>query len=137
MAFSNNPYDKYKNTQIQTATPGQLILMLYEGAIKFCKFAKKGIEDKDVMVANKYLIKVQDIITELSLSLDMKAGGDIAKNLYSLYDYMNRRLVEANIKKDIEIIEEVQKMIEELKDAWAEAVKKTGGLKQPNNTIGR
>lgn len=131
---NNNPYDKYKNMQIQTATPGQLILMLYEGAIKFCKLAKKGIEEKNLMDANKYLIKVQDIITELMISLDMKAGGEIAKNLYSLYDYMLRRLLDANIKKSAEIVDEVQGLIEELKDAWAEAVKKTGGIK-PSGTM--
>lgn len=127
MAF-NNPYDKYKNTQIQTATPGQLILMLYAGAVKFCKFAKKGIENNDVMTANKYILKVQDIITELMVSLDMKAGGDISKNLYSLYDYMLRRLLEANMKKDAEILDEVQGMIQELQEAWSGAVKKTGGV---------
>lgn len=129
MAINNNPYEKYKNMQIQTATPGQLILMLYDGAIKFCKLAKKGIEDKNLMDANKYLIKIQDIVTELMISLDMKSGGEIAKNLYTLYDYMMSRLLEANMKKDPLIIDEVQKMIEELRDAWGEAVKKTGGVK--------
>jgi len=124
-----NPYDKYKNTQIQTATPGQLILMLYQGAIKFCKISKISIQDKDLLKANKYLIKVQDIITELTISLDIKSGGEIAKNLSSLYEYMNRKLLEANIKKDIEIINEVQSLLEELESAWQEAVKKTGGLK--------
>jgi flagellar protein FliS len=127
--IQNNPYDKYKNMQVQTATPGQLILMLYEGAIKFCKMSKKFIEEKNYMDANKYLIKTQDIVTELMISLDMKAGGEIARNLYSLYDYMLRRLLDANMKKDIEVVDEVQKMIEELKDAWAEALKKTGGVK--------
>ncbi|NLK62868.1 MAG: flagellar export chaperone FliS [Fusobacteria bacterium] len=124
-----NPYDKYKTTQIQTATPGQLILMLYQGAIKFCKISKISIEDKDFIKANKYLIKVQDIITELTISLDMKSGSEIAKNLSSLYEYMNRKLLEANIKKDIEIISEVQSLLEELESAWQEAVKKTGGVR--------
>lgn len=124
-----NPYDEYKTTQIQTATPGQLILMLYQGAIKFCKISKISIEDKDFIKANKYLIKVQDIITELTISLDMKSGSEIAKNLSSLYEYMNRKLLEANIKKDIEIISEVQSLLEELESAWQEAVKKTGGVR--------
>jgi flagellar protein FliS len=125
----NNPYEQYKNTQIQTATPGQLILMLYQGAIKFCKIAKFAIEEKDLIKANKFLIKTQDIVTELSLSLDREAGGEIAKNLSSLYEYMNRKLLEANLKKEIEPIEEVQNLLEELEGAWQEAVKKTGGMK--------
>lgn len=129
MAAINNPYEKYKNMQIQTSTPGQLILMLYDGAIKFCKQAKKGIEEKNLMDANKYLIKIQDIVTELMISLDMKSGGEIAKNLSTLYDYMLSRLLEANMKKDIAIIDEVQKMFEDLREAWGEAVKKTGGVK--------
>jgi len=128
--YNNNPYSKYKSTQIQTATPGQLILMLYEGAIKFCKFAKIGMEEKDLDKANKYLIKVQNIISELRVSLDMKAGGEISENLNSLYDYMQNRLLDANLKKDIKILDEVQNLIEELKDAWAQAVKTTGGIKR-------
>ncbi|OQY10521.1 MAG: flagellar export chaperone FliS [Fusobacteriia bacterium 4572_132] len=128
--YNNNPYSKYKNTQIQTATPGQLILMLYEGAIKFCKFAKMGIEEKNLDSANRYLIKVQNIISELRISLDMKAGGEISQNLNSLYDYMQSRLLQANLKKDVKILTEVQEMIEELKDAWSQAVKSTGGIKR-------
>lgn len=130
MAYTNNPYDKYKNTQIQTATPGQLILLLYAGAVKFCKLAKKAIEENDIMQANKYIIRIQDIVNELMVSLDMKAGGEIAQNLYSLYDYMLRKLVDANLKKDVSQIDEVEKMIDELKESWSMAVKKTGGLKR-------
>lgn len=125
-----NPYEQYKTTQISTATPGQLVVMLYEGAIKFCKHAKMGIEQKNVQTANNNLIKVQNIVQELKLGLDMKAGGEIAKTLDSLYEYMLRRLVEANIKKDAIIISEVQSSLEELKEAWVEAVRQTGGIKR-------
>ncbi len=125
-----NPYEQYKTTQISTATPGQLVVMLYEGAIKFCKLAKMGIEQKNVQTANNNLIKVQNIVQELKLGLDMKAGGEIAKTLDSLYEYMLRRLIEANIKKDAIIISEVQSSLEELKEAWVEAVRQTGGIKR-------
>lgn len=125
----NNPYDQYKNMQVQTATPGQLILMLYEGAVKFSKMAKRSINEKDMAGANKYLIKVQDIVTELMISLDMKSGGEISKNLYSLYDYMLTRLLDANMKKDEKIVDEVMEMIDDLREAWALAVRQTGGLK--------
>ncbi len=127
--YNNNPYAQYKNTQIQTATPGQLILLLYEGGIKFCKLAKLSIEDNNIMNANNYMIKTQDIISELMASLDVNKGGEIAKNLYSLYDYMLGKLVEANLQKSKEAIEEVQKLLEELRDSWKVAIKNTGGVK--------
>ena len=127
--YNNNPYAQYKNTQIQTATPGQLILLLYEGGIKFCKLAKLSIEEKNIMNANNYIIKIQDIVSELMSSLDMKSGIDIANNLYSLYDYMLSRLIDANIKKEVEPVEEVQKLLEELRDSWKIALKNTGGVK--------
>jgi|JTFP01.1.fsa_nt_gb flagellar protein FliS len=126
-----NPYEQYKTTQISTATPGQLVVMLYDGAIKFCKMAKLGIEQKNIETANNNLIKVQNIIQELKISLDMKAGGELSETLDALYEYMLRRLIEANMKKDIKIINEVQKNLEELREAWVEAVKQTGGIKRP------
>ncbi len=126
-----NPYEQYKTTQISTATPGQLVVMLYDGAIKFCKMAKFGIEQKNIETANNNLIKVQNIIQELKVSLDMKAGGDLSETLDALYEYMLRRLIEANMKKDVKIITEVQKNLEELREAWVEAVKQTGGIKRP------
>jgi flagellar protein FliS len=127
--YNNNPYAQYKNTQIQTATPGQLILLLYEGGIKFCKLAKLSIEESNIMNANNYIIKVQDIISELMASLDVKKGGEIASNLYSLYDYMLTKLLEANLKKNKEAVEEVQALLEELRDSWKVALKNTGGVK--------
>ena len=129
--YNNNPYAQYKNTQIQTATPGQLILLLYEGGIKFCKLAKVSIEENNIMNANNYIIKAQDIVSELMNSLDMKSGIEIANNLYSLYDYMLTKLIDANLKKNIDDLEEVQKLLEELRDSWKIAVKNTGGVKGP------
>ena len=129
--YNNNPYAQYKNTQIQTATPGQLILLLYEGGIKFCKLAKGSIEENNIMNANNYIIKAQDIVSELMSSLDMKSGIEIANNLYSLYDYMLTRLIDANLKKDVDALDEVQKLLEELRDSWKIAVKNTGGVKGP------
>ena len=126
----NNPYEQYKNTQVSTATPGQLVVMLYEGAITFCKIAVLGIEEKNVETASVNLIKVQNIVNELKISINKKAGGDISEALDSLYEYMMRKLIEANIKKDIGIVKEVQHMLEELREAWVEAVRQTGGKKQ-------
>jgi len=131
-----NPYAQYKNTQIQTATPGQLILLLYEGGIRFCKLAKLSIEENNIMNANNYILKIQDIISELMASLDIKKGGEIASNLYSLYDYMLEKLLEANLKKNKLAVEEVQKLLEELRDSWKVAIKNTGGLKSGGVTGG-
>jgi len=118
-----NPYDQYKKTQIGTANPAELITLLYDEAIKKCKMACKAIEDSKPELAHEQLIKTQAIIDELYFSVNKEQGGEIAENLLALYDYMKRRLVEANIKKDIEIINEVINMVTELRQTWQEAVK--------------
>lgn len=120
-----SPYDKYKKVRIETASQGKLILMLYDGAIRFLNHAKVSLEDKRYDVVNNNLIKAQDILTELMLSLNMSVG-DIAKNLYSLYDFMYRSLIEANVKKDKELITEIRNMLQELKETWEEGIKKLG-----------
>ncbi len=128
--MSQNPYNQYKKASIQTAGQGKLILMMYEGAIRFINTAVENIPDKKFDIVNKNILKAQDIITELMLALNMEIGGDIAKNLYSLYEYMNRRLVESNLKKNAEIAAEVIKLLTELKEAWEIAVKKTNESQQ-------
>lgn len=121
---SKTPYDQYKETQIKTATQGKLIVMLYEGAIKFLKVAKNAINEKNIESAHNNIVRAQDIIMELLLSLNMEAG-EIAEKLHSLYLYMNKRLMEANIYKKIEPIDEVLKMLIELKDVWAQIANNT------------
>ncbi|ACL70452.1 flagellar export chaperone FliS [Halothermothrix orenii] len=116
-----NPYQKYKKTRFETANREKLILMLYEGAIKSLNHAKKGMEEDNIELINESLKKSQDIINELMVSLNPEAG-EIATNLYSLYDYMQRRLIEANLKKEIEPVKEVKKMVEELHETWKEAM---------------
>lgn len=113
-------YNAYKNNSVMTASPAKLVLMLYDGAIKNLKLAEIAIEDSDIEKVNTYIKKAQDIISEFMITLNFEAGGDIAKNLYQLYEYMYNRLVRANISKDIEGIREVKKHLEELRDAWAQ-----------------
>lgn len=120
-----NPYEKYKKAGVQTASGGKLILMLYDGAIKFLNQSLEGLKEKKYDVVNNNIIKGQNILTELMLSLNMNVG-EIAENLYSLYDYMNRRLIEANIKKDGEIIKEILGMLTDLRATWEEAIKRSG-----------
>ncbi len=115
-------HKQYKQVQIKTANKGKLVVMLYQGCIKFLRLAKKTIEEDDIESSNNYIIRSQDIISELMNTLDMERGGEIANNLYQLYDFMNRKLIEANVNKDIEKIEVVEDMMLELLDSWKQIV---------------
>jgi flagellar protein FliS len=121
MKHGSNPYQQYRQNTVNTSTPQELTLMLYNGLLKFLKLAQQGIEEKNIEKANNNIIKSQDIIIEFMSTLDMQY--EISNGLYMLYDYMNRRLLEANIKKDKLIVEEVIGYAEELRDTWAQAMK--------------
>lgn len=125
---NRNPLQTYKETQIKTATQGKLILMLYDGAIRNLNNALENMrqEHRAYDVTNNYLIKTQDIITELMVSLDFEKGGEIAKNLFNLYVFMNRQLLEGNIGKKEQPLLEVRQLLTELRSVWAEVVTKKG-----------
>jgi len=114
-----NPYQQYQENQIMTAPPERLVLMLYEGALKFLRLAKKAVEEKSYADANNYIIRVEDIIMELNMSLDMNF--EISKSLRNLYNFIYEKLIEANIKKDLSKLEEVEGLLAGLKEAWQEA----------------
>lgn len=118
----NNPYKTYENNSIYTASPEELTLMLYDGAIKFTNKAIISIEKKDISSAHNYIVRVEDIIREFQMTLDMKYP--IAKELNEMYNYIHARLVDANMNKDIEILEECLDLIRELRDTWKEVIKK-------------
>jgi len=113
-------YSKYQNSSIMTASPQELTLMLYNGAIKFCNQAIKAIEDNDNAKAHNLIMRAQDIIEEFQITLDKKY--EVAKSFEMMYDYILGRLVEANIAKDKEILIEVNGFIKELRDTWKEAM---------------
>lgn len=115
-----NPAAAYLENKIKTATPAELTLMLFDGAIKFCNIAIMAIDEEDVSKAHTNIIKAQDIISALRSSLDHKY--EVADNLDKMYDYIYSRLVDANIKKDKLIIEEVLEYIRGLRDTWKEAM---------------
>lgn len=117
----NNPYQQYQQNTVSTATPQELTLMLYNGLVRFLKLAHQGVEEKNIEKTNNNLIKSQKIITEFMSTLDMQY--ELSEGLFLIYDYMLRRLVEANIKKDKSIIEEMIAQAEELRDTWAQAMK--------------
>ncbi len=118
----NGYVNQYQNNQIATASREQILLMLYDGAIRFCKQAKKGLEDGDIAIKGRYIGKVMAILAELSNSLDHEIGGDIASNLDALYAYMQKELSKANVKNDAGPIDTVCTMLCELRATWAEAI---------------
>lgn len=110
----------YKQNQVNTASPKDLVILLYEGCIKFLRLAELGLEENRLDLVNKNLIKAQNIISELANTLDMEAGGEIAKELATLYDFFLNELFQANIQKDHEKIIYVREKMKELLDAWKE-----------------
>jgi len=114
-----NPYKRYRQTQVETAGPLELIIMLYDGAIRFGNQAKVAIEGKNYGEANRLIQRVQAIVDELNFSLNMDAG-EIAVNLRNLYDFIMAKLVEANVKKDIAIIDQTVHLLSELRGSWAQ-----------------
>ncbi|MFN3604929.1 MAG: flagellar export chaperone FliS [Leptonema sp. (in: bacteria)] len=121
---NKNYFDAYKDTEIQTADQGKLILMLYDGAIRFLNIAIDNMDFRKYDIVNHNIIRAQDIITELMLSLNMDEGGEIAKNLFNIYAYIKKRLLEGNVKKDAEILKEIIKHLKNLRSAWEEAIKR-------------
>ena len=115
-----NAYAQYNNSKILTASPAELTLMLYDGAIKFCNIAEVAIEQKDVEKAHINIIKTQRIVDYLRQTLDMKYA--VAKDFERIYVYLSQRLVEANTKKDKEILEEVNTHLRSVRDTWKEVM---------------
>ena len=116
-----NAYAQYKNSKILTASPAELTLMLYEGAIKFCNIAITAIEKKDIEKAHINIVKTQRIIEHFRLTLDMKYP--VAQDFDRVYEYLARRLVQANVKKDKEILEEVLEHLHSMRDTWKEVMR--------------
>jgi len=119
--MATNAAAAYKDSKILTASPAELTLMLYEGAIKFCNLAVMALEKKEFSKANLNIIKAERIITELRTTLDFNY--EVAKNFELVYDYIYRRLIDANIQKDIVILEEALGYIREMRDTWKDVMK--------------
>lgn len=117
-----NPYAQYQNSKILTASPAELTLMLYEGAIKFGNIAVDAIEAKDIERAHENIVKVQRIIQEFRSTLNMKYP--VAQDFENVYSYLARRLVEANVSKDAEIVKEVVEHLRTMRETWIEVMRK-------------
>ncbi len=117
-----NAYAQYNNSKILTASPAELTLMLYDGAIKFCNIAIIGIEQKDIQKAHSNIVRVQRIIEEFRSTLDRKYP--VAEDFDRVYVYLLQRLLEANLHKDPEILKEVLTHLRSMRDTWVEVMKK-------------
>ena len=118
--YGNNAFNVYKNNSVNYASKEQLLLMLVDGAVKFSKIAREGLIEKDIRKSHENLIKAQNIFTELMISLDQNAG-EWAKQMYRVYDFIKTRLFEINLKKDVNMMDELMPVIEDVRNTWHEA----------------
>jgi flagellar protein FliS len=131
----NAAYQTYRQTQAQTAAPGELIVMLYRGAVRFVVSGIEGIEAQNVETSHNNLLRAQAVINELHESIDVERGGEVARNLWRLYEFMISRLVDANLRKDAVPAREVERLLRDLLPAWEEAARQTNS--QPTRpTVG-
>jgi flagellar protein FliS len=119
MLTSSNPYQSYRQIQIETANPVELVIKLYDGAIRFINQAKKGLETKNIPLADDSFRRAQDIIDELNVTLNMDAG-EIAVNLRNLYLFIRQMLVEANVRKDGKHLDDILQLLVTLRSGWSE-----------------
>ena len=126
-------HNEYRQNEVATSSQGKLIVMMYEGALKFVALAIDGIDNQDLSKKGLYINKTHDIINELSCALDMKKGGDVAQKLESLYQYILHQLTLANIKSDRKALESIVNVITPLMEAWKELLDKSNNNETNNN----
>lgn len=124
----NNPQQAYANNSVATASPGELTLMLYNGCLKFIRFAERAMADKNIEQKNVNIQKAQAIVRELSITL--KTDTDTAKNMLALYDYLYSRLVDANVQNDPAILKEVEEFVKEFRDTWKQVIQENRRTQQ-------
>lgn len=120
MSGYNANIDHYRKSSVSGATPLQLVIMLYDGALRFLKQAQRAIQQDDLYHKNENLTKAQRIVAELLSCLDMEKGGEIAKNLFALYSYVYDQMVQANLNDDLEAIERSVKVLSDLRTSWVQ-----------------
>jgi flagellar secretion chaperone FliS len=124
---ARSPWNSYRQVAMQTAAPGRVVLMLFEGAIRFLERAEQGFALEDPAEANQTIHnniqRAQEIVHELNMALDLEQGGDLARTLRSLYEYMDRRLLESNLRKSLDGLVEVKKHLTSLRGAWDEMLR--------------
>lgn len=121
--YAKNAYNQYKQNSVNFASKDQLLLMLLDGAVRFSKVGRQALSDKDYHKCNENLKKTQDVFYELMITLDLTKAGDWGPNMLSVYKYIVDSLVEANMKKDLEMLDKTIPLIEDVKNTWNEAYK--------------
>lgn len=129
--YQAQAYRAYQQNQVTTAPPEKLVAMLYEGAVRFLTQAATACREKNIEETHRNLTKAQAIIAELMSNVNRDTG-EIGENLFRLYDFMYNRLIEANIKKDLQMILEVKELVESLKETWQEAIRLAKGTAPSN-----
>lgn len=119
MAYGNS-IDQYRKNAVNTASPLKLVIMLYDGYVRFSHATRKAMSEKDLYQQNHNCLKAQKIVTELMSSLDMQNGGEIAQNLFALYSYVYNKLVEANIGDNLQALNEAEKVMTDLRESWVQ-----------------
>jgi len=127
------PHRHYQQAQVETASPTRLVVLLYDGAIRFCSRALEAMEAKDLPAQNTNLIKAQKIVGELMASLNKETGGEVAGNLNRVYPYLLEQLVEANLHDRPDIVEGVLALLRDLRESWAEVDRLAAGGQATNN----
>lgn len=122
---------EYQKQQVNGASPIQLVVMLYDGALRFMEAGKHAIVNKNLEKQNYYIQKAQRIVTELMATLDMQQGGEVAKNLFALYGYVLNELVTANVEDQPEPVERAIRVFSELRDSWSQIAQATVPGEQP------
>jgi len=122
--MNSNGYNVYKTNTVNYASKEQMLLMLVEGAVKFCKIGRQAIVDKDIKRAHNALTRTQDIFSELMVSLDTTQG-EWAVQLFNVYAFIKEKLIEANMSKNLEILDEIIPLVEDINETWKEAYKRS------------
>ena len=128
-------HNEYKQNEISTSSQGKLILMMYEGAAKFTQMALTCMDEGDIAGKATYIRKTHDIVNELSVSLDMKKGGEVTARLETLYQFVLRQLTLANIKSDRKALESILKVLEPLQEAWSQLFDNANQMEQKNPQV--
>lgn len=124
----SNFYNEYRRNEVSTSSQGKLILMMYDGAINFVKMIKKSVEENNPAQKGIYIRKTHDIINELSCSLDIKKGGEVAAKLENLYQFIIKQLIVVNIKSDPRALESILNILTTLRAGWEQIVNKQGSI---------
>jgi flagellar protein FliS len=128
--------NQYQQNHVQTASKEQILIMLYDGAVRFIRQAREGIESEDLKAKLEGIGRAVNILTELSNTLDFEVGGEIAENLDALYSYMSRELIMANARNDLAPLQIVEDMLLDLKDGWLQAIEKNRAEQSSNAQVG-